>query len=241
MKNQRVTYSGLNLAKDPKRQQRKSKGGKSSISVTEQEITQVELNFQNASQDLQGKEKTCYYKCKHLQVSLLPPEKLTAEILAVICIVLVGSVLKMILIALIPFTLTQKLNNSSQTIRTQKAYYCGHCPEEWFTYSTNCYYISKEWKTWDESVTACASNNSNLLYIDNEEEMKFLNSLSKQAWIGVLRNSSHHPWVSINGSTFKLKIEETIYGKHHCAALGSLSLQSSGCGSNKTYICKHEL
>nr|ACO83139.1 natural killer cell lectin-like receptor [Varecia variegata] len=232
MKNQRVTYSGMNLAKDPKRQQRKSKGGKSSISVTEEEITQVELNFQNATLDLQEKEKTCYYK-----FSLLSPGKLTAEILAVICIVLVGSVLKMILIARIPL----KLNSSSQTIRTQKAYDCGRCPEEWFTYSTNCYYIGKEFKTWDESVTACASNNSSLLYIDNEEEMRFLGSLSKQAWIGVFRNSSHHPWVSRNGSTFKLKIEETIYGKHHCAALDSLTLQSAGCGSSKTYICKHKI
>nr|ACO83136.1 natural killer cell lectin-like receptor [Varecia variegata] len=236
MKNQRVTYSGMNLAKDPKRQQRKSKGKKSSISVTEQEITQVELNLQNAPLDLQGKDKTCYYK-----FSLLPPGKLTAEILAVICIVLVGSVLKMILIARIPFTLTQKPNNSSQTMRTQKAYDCGRCPEEWFTYSTNCYYISKESKTWDESVTACASQNSSLLYIDNEEEMKLLGSFSKQAWIGVFRTSSHHPWVSRNGSTFKLKIKETIYGTHHCAALDSLRLQSTGCGSNKTYICKHEL
>nr|ACO83138.1 natural killer cell lectin-like receptor [Varecia variegata] len=232
MKNQRVTYSGMNLAKDPKRQQRKSKGGKSSTSVTEQEIIQVELNFQNAPLDLQGKEKTCYYK-----FSLLPPEKLTAEILAVICIVLVGSVLKMVLIALIPLT----QNSSSQTVGTQKAYYCGRCPEEWFTYSTNCYYISKELKTWDESVTACASNNTNLLYIDNEEEMRFLGSLSEKSWIEVFHNSSHHPWVSRNGLTFKLKIKETIYGKHHCAALDSLRLQSSECGSNKTYICKHEL
>ncbi|XP_012520261.1 PREDICTED: NKG2-F type II integral membrane protein-like, partial [Propithecus coquereli] len=116
MKNQRVTYSGLNLAKDPKRQQSKSKGGKSSVSLTEQEITHVELNLQNAPLDLQGKEKTCYYK-----VSLLPPAKVTAEILAVICIVLVGSVLKIVLlIALVPFTLTQKQNISFQTVTTQK-------------------------------------------------------------------------------------------------------------------------
>ncbi|XP_069346707.1 NKG2-C type II integral membrane protein-like [Eulemur rufifrons] len=232
MKNQTVTYSGLNLAKDPKRQQRESKGEKSSISVPEQEITEVELNLQNAPLDLQGKEKTCYYK-----FSLLPPEKLTAEILAVICTVLVGSVLKMMLIASIPL----KHNSSSQIVGTQKAYHCGRCPEEWFTYSTNCYYIGKELKTWDESVTACASNNSNLLYIDNEEEMKFLGSLSEKTWIGVFRNSSHHPWVSINVSTFKLKVEETIYGKHNCAVLQSLRLQSVGCGSSKTYICKHKI
>uniref|UniRef100_A0A8C8YIH0 C-type lectin domain-containing protein n=1 Tax=Prolemur simus TaxID=1328070 RepID=A0A8C8YIH0_PROSS len=235
MKNQRVTYSGLNLAKDPKRQQRKSKGEKSSISVIEQEITQAELNLQNAPLDLQGKE-TCYYK-----FSLLPPEKLTAGILAVICIVLVGSVLKMLLIARISFIFTQKLNFSPQPIRIQKAYDCGCCPEEWFTYSTNCYYFGKESKTWDESVTACASQNSSLLYIDNEEEMRFLSSLSKQAWIGVFHNSSHHPWLSIYGSTFKFKIKETIHGKHYCATLDSFDLQSAGCGSSKAYICKHEL
>nr|ACO83142.1 natural killer cell lectin-like receptor [Varecia variegata] len=235
MKNQTVTYSGMNLAKDPKRQQTKSKGGKSSTSVTEQEITQVELNLQNAPLDLQGKEKTCYYK-----FSLLPPGKLTAEILAVICIVLVGSVLKMILIARIPFTLTQKPNNSFQTIRTHKAYNCGHCPEEWFTYSTNCYYISKELKTWDESVTACASQNSSLLSIDNEEEMKLLGSLSLLSWIGVSRKSRRHPWVSLRGSTFKLKIAETEYAEHNCAMLYKRRLQSDECGSSKPYICKHK-
>ncbi|XP_069345541.1 NKG2-A/NKG2-B type II integral membrane protein-like [Eulemur rufifrons] len=230
MDNQRVIYSEMNLPKNPKRQQMKSKDTKSSILETEQEITYAELNLQNAAKDLRGDDKS--YRCKDL---LLPPEKLIAGILGIICLVLMSVVIKPV----IPFT--QKHNDSSQTVKAQKACNCSHCPEEWFTYSANCYYISKEWKTWDESVTACASNNSNLLYIDNEEEMKFLGSLSKQAWIGVLRNSSHHPWVSINGSTFKPKIEETIHGKHHCAALDSLSLQSSGCGSNKTYICKHEL
>nr|ACO83140.1 natural killer cell lectin-like receptor [Varecia variegata] len=236
MKNQRVTYSGLNLAKDPKMQQRKSKGGKSSFSVTEQEITPVELNLENATLDLQGNDNSCYRK-----FSLLPPEKLTAEILAVICIVLVGSVLKMVLIVLIPFTIMEKQNNSFQNVKTQKAYDCGHCPEGWFTYSTNCYSIGKELKTWYESVTACASQNSNLLYIDNEEEMIFLGSLLRQSWIGVFRNSSDHPWVSLHSSAFKLQIAETAHAKRNCAILHSDRLQSNGCGSSNRYHCKHKL
>uniref|UniRef100_A0A8C8YMI6 C-type lectin domain-containing protein n=1 Tax=Prolemur simus TaxID=1328070 RepID=A0A8C8YMI6_PROSS len=209
MDNHRVIYSEMNLAKNSKRQQRKSKDSKSSISETEQEITYVELNLQNAAEDLRGDDKS--YQCKDL---LFPPEKLTAGILGIICLVLI---FKMV---------------------NPNSYDCGCCPEEWFTYSTNCYYISKEFKTWNESVMACASNNSNLLYIDNEEEMTFLDSLILQSWIGVFRNSSGHPWVALHGSTFELQIAETEY-KYNCAMLHDGSLRSDGCESSKRYYCKH--
>uniref|UniRef100_A0A8C9A6P2 C-type lectin domain-containing protein n=1 Tax=Prolemur simus TaxID=1328070 RepID=A0A8C9A6P2_PROSS len=190
MDNQRVIYSEMNLAKNSKSQQRKSKGTKSSISEIEQGITYAELNLHNAAQDLQGDDKS--YHCKVIH------------------------------------------NFSS-------AYHCGQCPEGWFTYSTNCYSIGKEFKTWNKSLMACASKNSSLLYIDNEEEMIFLGSLLHQSWIGVFRNSSDHPWMSINGSTFELQIAETASGKHKCAILHSDRLQSDGCDSSKIYHCKHKL
>uniref|UniRef100_A0A8C8YIR4 C-type lectin domain-containing protein n=1 Tax=Prolemur simus TaxID=1328070 RepID=A0A8C8YIR4_PROSS len=225
MDNHRVIYSEMNLAKNSKRQQRKSKDSKSSISETEQEITYVELNLQNAAEDLRGDDKS--YQCKDL---LFPPEKLTAGILGIICLVLIFSVVTRVVILSI-----QNRNNSFQNASIEKAYDCGCCPEEWFTYSTNCYYISKEFKTWNESVMACASNNSNLLYIDNEEEMTFLDSLILQSWIGVFRNSSGHPWVALHGSTFELQ-HSLVY---NCAMLHDGSLRSDGCESSKRYYCKH--
>ncbi|XP_032246658.1 NKG2-A/NKG2-B type II integral membrane protein-like [Phoca vitulina] len=150
MNNQGVTYAELNQVKGSKRHQMKAKGTKSSISVTEQEITYAELNLQNASQDLQGKDKNSH--CKSLPTIYSCPGKLIAGILGIICLVLMSTV---VTIAVIPF------------------YHCGHCPKEWFTYSNNCYYVNTERKSWNESLTSCASNNSNLLYVDKEDMVRF--------------------------------------------------------------------
>nr|AAF74536.1 NKG2-C [Macaca mulatta] len=198
MNKQRGTFSEVSLAQDPKRQQRKPKGNKSSISGTEQEIFQVELNLQNPSVNHQGIDQI--YDCQ-------VPEQ----------------------------------SNSSLNTRTQKVRHCGHCPEEWITYSNSCYYIGKEKRTWAESLLACTSKNSSLLSIDNEEEMKFLTAILPSSWIGVFRNSSHHPWVTINGLTFKHEIKNSDNAEHNCAMLHARGLKSNQCESTVIYHCKHKL
>ncbi|XP_047643506.1 NKG2-A/NKG2-B type II integral membrane protein-like isoform X2 [Phacochoerus africanus] len=148
-------------------------------------------------------------------------EKLVAGTLGIICLGLMFAVVAMIVVT--------------------PEFHCGNCPKEWFTYSNNCYYATTEKKTWNESLMACDSRNSTLLYIDNEEEMKFLKSLSSVSWVAVSRESRDHTWMWRNGSTCTLKITDTSPGKRNCAILYSMGIKAENCDFPNAYNCKHKL
>ncbi|KAF4022794.1 hypothetical protein G4228_014562 [Cervus hanglu yarkandensis] len=157
-----------------------------------------------------------------------PPEKFIAGILGLICLVLASILLTVIIV-------TPLIHNRSSEC------HCGHCPRDWLTYSNNCYYTSLEKKSWNESVRSCATKNSTLLYIDNEEETKFLMSLSITSWIPVSREGRGHSWMWLNGSTCKLQIRDYLPGECNCAVQDLWSIRSEDCQAPNAYNCKPKL
>nr|XP_004611476.2 unnamed protein product [Sorex araneus] len=163
-----------------------------------------------------------------------PLEQLTAEVLGITCLVLLSSIMKTIILTSSTQNLRQNNSSTIHTTSIQKAQdnslepHCPHCPPEGFTYSNNCYYTNHGKMSWKESVMACASRRSSLLYIESEEETKFLVSILPPTWVGIFCNSREHPWTSINGSTFKLMIGEISDGEDNCVILSPILSAESG-------------
>uniref|UniRef100_A0A8B9YEX4 C-type lectin domain-containing protein n=1 Tax=Bos mutus grunniens TaxID=30521 RepID=A0A8B9YEX4_BOSMU len=146
-------------------------------------------------------------------------EKLIVVILGIVCFVLMYTIVR--LITFIPSPVIQEQNYSSLITRLQKECHCGHCPKD--------------------CLISCATKNSTLLYIDNEEEMKFLMSLSIILWIQVSREGHGRPWKWLNGSTCKLQITDNIPGEHNCAVQSLWGIKAEDCHFPNTYHCKHKL
>ncbi|KAM7335574.1 hypothetical protein ACRRTK_006051 [Alexandromys fortis] len=242
MSNERVTYVELNVPKESRNQKRQPRGTRSSISVTEQEITYVELGLQNTSPAHPSVCRDCC--CKGFPS---PPEKPITVILGMVGFALMVAVVLIITVAK-PCKHVFKIMTKSWS-RTHRdphnnlssAHPCGSCPKEWMSYSHNCYYISVQKKNWTDSLVSCNAKNSSLLYIESEEEQNFLQSLSLITWTGVFRKSRDQPWVLKIDSTFKPRITELSHGECNCVMLSASGLTVDNCTNLHTYLCKRKL
>ncbi|XP_006141621.1 natural killer cells antigen CD94 isoform X2 [Tupaia chinensis] len=120
---------------------------------------------------------------------------------------------------------------------------CCFCKDKWIGYQCNCYFISNERKTWEESRHLCASQNTSLLHLQSREELSFIDSGDAFYWIGLSYSQEREAWLWENGSALSqdlFPLSHTLNPKN-CIVYARKNILDEPCGRKNRYICKQQL
>uniref|UniRef100_K7E816 Natural killer cells antigen CD94 n=1 Tax=Ornithorhynchus anatinus TaxID=9258 RepID=K7E816_ORNAN len=198
---QQVTYSELNEQRlNLSWQDQKSKGAKSRRSTNEQSVTYSELKQHNRPQQCSPSENA---QSKVGSQSKL--WKFTAVTLGIFCLALLTTA------GFLAAQVTQQqevspspLPKPSHNTISKTGCDWDPCPGDWIGFRNSCYLFSNDTKNWRDSKIACATLNSSLLWLDNQEELDFLGLFSHPAWTGLYRNGPHSSWQWEDGTAFSI-------------------------------------
>ncbi|XP_067402591.1 killer cell lectin-like receptor subfamily B member 1B allele C [Emydura macquarii macquarii] len=86
---------------------------------------------------------------------------------------------------------------------------CKLCPAEWLLHKNKCYWVSKESKSWRESHEDCAAKSSEMLVIQDKEEMGYILNIThmNNVWLGLNVTSPERKWTWVDGSM----LDETLF------------------------------
>nr|XP_047911379.1 C-type lectin domain family 7 member A-like [Anser cygnoides] len=138
-------------------------------------------------------------------------------------------------------------DKADQVLFCFQGYKCTPCPETWLQYGENCYYFSKEWKTWQESKARCSALESRFLKIESKKELDFVmqsaqSYSSYSFWTGLSHNGSEGPWLWEDGSAFStdlFQIQEVSSSPFlECVWLQGSNIGTAQCGEYKFCICE---
>ncbi|KFP80339.1 Killer cell lectin-like receptor subfamily B member 1B allele B, partial [Acanthisitta chloris] len=118
----------------------------------------------------------------------------------------------------------------------------GFCPSNWRNSGAdNCFYISKQKKTWKQSQQFCSSRNSTLLVIKDKEKMVSLPQDSQFYWVGLSYISERNGWYWEDGTAFSREATNWVvsHGNFFCASLyGQYIYTSPSCLTKQFWICE---
>ncbi|XP_074907735.1 killer cell lectin-like receptor subfamily F member 1 isoform X3 [Buteo buteo] len=83
---------------------------------------------------------------------------------------------------------------------------CELCPPGWQLHRGRCYYFSEEAVSWDDSQRNCLARKSQLLVIEDEIEMEFIDNKEKDTkyiWIGLKTQDMKKQWSSVEDTGVK--------------------------------------
>ncbi|XP_032997823.1 killer cell lectin-like receptor subfamily B member 1B allele A [Lacerta agilis] len=120
---------------------------------------------------------------------------------------------------------------------------CKVCPVQWQLHRDKCYWTSDYMKTWDESKHDCSTRDSQLLVIQDKEELDFIKNITKESnyWIGLSLLKLEKKWIWITGSQLDQSLfpEPNYDERNSCAAIKNKAT-SERCSTVFRWICQKD-
>ncbi|CAM5159234.1 unnamed protein product [Eretmochelys imbricata] len=122
---------------------------------------------------------------------------------------------------------------------------CKLCPTDWQLRGDKCYWVSRGGKTWNKSRADCSARGSQLLVIQDPEELEFLKDLtpdSRLFWIGLSVSSPEKAWTWVDGS----QLNQTLFPVsgpaegNSCGVVNENRIGSDICNSAFQSICQRD-
>ncbi|XP_025046793.2 killer cell lectin-like receptor subfamily F member 1 [Pelodiscus sinensis] len=120
---------------------------------------------------------------------------------------------------------------------------CILCPKDWWENRAKCYWGSNESQFWNESRQACKQKNSQMLVIQDQEEMDFIQSLTKGTghfWIGLNFTARTNTWSWVDGSPLNRTLF-TVWGPDAhdgCGVVKGKQIYADTCSAEFRWICQ---
>ncbi|XP_064495315.1 C-type lectin domain family 2 member B-like [Pseudopipra pipra] len=116
------------------------------------------------------------------------------------------------------------------------------CPEAWEQHNSVCYYLLRDWRTWEQAQNRCSKLGASLA-VFSDKEMDHLLSPSPghvfrlngnlDYWLGLRRWGERLQWV--DGSSYNSSLE--VLGNSECVYLADNKLRSEDCSTERAYLC----
>uniref|UniRef100_K7GFW9 C-type lectin domain-containing protein n=1 Tax=Pelodiscus sinensis TaxID=13735 RepID=K7GFW9_PELSI len=118
---------------------------------------------------------------------------------------------------------------------------CKLCPVNWRLHEDKCYWLSKELNSWSESREDCTRKGSEMLVIQNTEQMDHLQSALPEAdhiWIGLAFNSSQGKWTWLDGASVpELGPRMGKVNTNSCGVLQRRNIEFENCSVKLKWPC----
>uniref|UniRef100_A0A8C6RNY8 C-type lectin domain family 7, member a n=2 Tax=Nannospalax galili TaxID=1026970 RepID=A0A8C6RNY8_NANGA len=138
------------------------------------------------------------------------------------------------------------------TVLGALGFFSGPCSPNWIMHQKSCYLFSMSLESWHTSKRRCSQLGSNLLKIDNANELEFIESQvsshpANSFWIGLSRNQSEGAWLWEDGSIlspdlFQIRNTPTQENSlHNCVWIHLSEVYDQICSTASFSICEKQL